>query len=53
MDDLIEGFGIRQADDILVGFGESDTKRKLLQWLVAALKNAKQRQLEIPDRPDH
>jgi len=43
MDDLIEGFGIRQADDILVGFGESDTKRKLLQWLVAAWKNAKKR----------
>jgi UDP-N-acetylglucosamine 2-epimerase (non-hydrolysing) len=43
MDDLIEGFGIREADDILVEFGESDTKRKLLQWLIAAWRNAKQR----------
>lgn len=38
MDDLTEGFGIRKADDILVEFGESDTKRKLLQWLPAAWK---------------
>lgn len=37
MDEIIESFGIRKPDDILVKFGESNTSFKLLRWFIAAL----------------
>ena len=37
MDEIIESFGIRKPDDILVKLGESNTSFKLLRWFFAAL----------------
>ncbi|MDX1371572.1 MAG: UDP-N-acetylglucosamine 2-epimerase [Nitrososphaeraceae archaeon] len=36
MDEIIESFGIRKPDDILVKYGESNTSYKLFRWLVTA-----------------
>ena len=38
MSDLIDAFDIREPDDVLVAKGESDSKIKLMYWLVLAFK---------------
>tara|TARA_R110002096_G_scaffold268375_1_gene462215 strand:+ start:365 stop:1438 length:1074 start_codon:yes stop_codon:yes gene_type:complete len=43
MGDLIDSFGIRSADDILVENGESDTQMKLITWLYFAIKAVRRR----------
>ena len=44
MQDLIDAFAIRPADDILVKRGESDTHIKVLKWFALALRAIKNKQ---------